>query len=891
MSPLYVSNSGTSSPLWDGLRPLLKGARQVDIAVAYATVQGARLLLQALDPVLGQGTVRLLVGCYLGGTRPDALRELLELARRGGEVLFIATPDIHFHPKVYRIVDHAGGEHLFVGSSNLSKDALRGGPDVYEWTVGLDQVQAGPLLAEARRQLEQLFASGIGQPLTAEAIDAFELLLAAQNVLPPAAMLDTEEPPTGFLLTPNEAQLRALEALAVAREQGHRRALVVAATGLGKTLLAALDSVRVVAPGQGRILVVAHRRELLKQAAVAFRRVRGEQESQGFIDQMNRQTSCDQVFASVWSLDQLTDTDLASFDYVVIDEAHHGTAASYRRIFELATPRFLLGLTATPERLDGSDVYALFHGVVACEVNLLEGIDKGWLVPFRYEGVFDPVDYDKLPWTGGNLGYTVKQLEAALTSDVRTARVIEVMGDPETDSHRTLVFCVSIAHAEHTAVALGQAGWRVGVVHSGPDALDPREAIRDLESRDLQVLVTVDMFNEGVDIPTLDRVLLLRPTDSPTVFLQQIGRGLRKSPGKERLLVIDLVGNHRRAHQHLALLGLAPGATLTAPTGQALRVPLPGGCELVLDVQVLDALKAIEQALGGPRRRLLTVLQQLAHGRTQRPSLSELLAQSGLMLSTVRALFGSWLGLLGEAKLLSSSDQELLASARAQEILDDVEETPMTGPHKMLLLGSMAQAGLATVSFAQARSLAQPYANTFGSGVWTPAINKAFPDEYPVAVLVKAHPSWCHAQAKSFSMGLPPALSAPLLQAIAERAEARMRQWLWRQSSPAGVKAKVVKNGTSLCLMLDKTEARKLGAPGTWIGLQRAGEVWFGKVMAVAINILQAEPASTGPNQATSALLSLTGSASFEQAQGRQLLLSPCQGDNPSVSWFEVREW
>jgi superfamily II DNA or RNA helicase/HKD family nuclease len=780
MSPLYA---GPLSPLWDGLAPLLRRAREVDVAVAYATVQGARLLRGSLEQALREGArVRLLVGSYLGGTRPDALRELLVLGGMGALVLFIADPHLHFHPKVYRVVDGDGFEHLFVGSSNLSRSALLGGPHVHEWTLGLERAQAGPLIDEAREHLERLFAS-LGQRLTPEEIERFEENLAQAPALPPAALLDPEEPPEGSSLTPNEAQRHALESLAQARQQGHRRALVVAATGLGKTLLAAFDS-RNVLPAGGRLLVVAHRRGLLDQAASAFGRVRGDHESQGFVDQASKQKDADQVFASIFCLDTFSDQELRAFDYVVIDEAHHGAAASYRRLFEVASPRFLLGMTATPERLDGADVYALFHGVVACEVQLLEGIQRGWLVPFAYRGVRDPVDYDQLSWTGGKLGYSAAQLDAALLSAARTRVLLAEMGAPHVDACRTLVFCVSIAHATHTAEALVAAGWQVAQVHSGPGALAPAAAIDALRRRQVQAIVAVDMFNEGVDIPEVDRIVMLRPTDSPTVFLQQLGRGLRKAPGKERLLVVDLVGNHRRAVQRLTWLGVGEGVVRNAPAGQALQVKLPGGSEVSLDVDALDAVQAVSRALGGPRARLRDAVVRLTEQAGQRPSLSALLSEAGLSLTTLHALFGTWLELLSAAGCLSDADRRLRASPEAVAILEDVEATEMTGPHKMILLGAMGQDRRTTVSFAKARELCPRYAAGLDASLWSSINPKKFPAPYPVDILVGAHGSWCRREGETFSLALPPPLEVDLLPAIAERAEARLRAWLRKKNLP-----------------------------------------------------------------------------------------------------------
>ncbi len=409
----------------------------------------------ALQEALARGcTLRLLAGCYLGGTLPEALRDLHALAAPfpNARVRFVEEPDRHFHPKVYRIVGRDGSVSLFVGSSNLSRDALTGARDALEWNLALDDATAAALLDDARDRLDVLFARE-GVPLDDAAIARWAQV--ARTFLPPATLLDAEEP-TRPPVTPNAAQREALQALAQVRREGYSRALVVAATGVGKTILAALDSCEVVPRGGGRVLFVAHRQELLVQARAAFERVRGDEGTHGFVHQDEKSVHADHVYASVWSLDALSDDALRRFDYVVVDEAHHGAAKSYRRLLDIVRPRFVLGLTATPERLDGANIYALFDGVVAWERSLLEAIDHGWLVPFRYFGVPDPVDYRSLEWTGGALGYRAADLEAAMLDDARTARVLEALADPRHAGRATLVFCVSIAHAERTATALGE---------------------------------------------------------------------------------------------------------------------------------------------------------------------------------------------------------------------------------------------------------------------------------------------------------------------------------------------------------------------------------------------------------------------------------------------------
>lgn len=841
--------AGDAPALWDGLRPRFNEAVEIDVVVAYLTVGGLKLVEQTLRRALdAQCRLRLLAGCYLGGTRPDALRALhaLTAGYENARVRFVEDPMRHFHPKVYRVVSRGGAVNLFVGSSNLSRDALTGRNDSVEWNLCLDDASAPALLDDARGRIDALFAVE-GAPLDEAMIARWEK--NAQRFLPPALILDSEEPWTP--VEPNAAQREALARLAELRAEGATRALVVAPTGVGKTILAALDAAAVLGQGKGRVLFVAHRLELLTQAQRSFERVRGDGWTHGFVHQSEKSTQADHVYASVWSLDALDDATLARFEYVVIDEAHHGASKSYRKLLARVRRAFVLGLTATPERLDGVSIYPLFDGVVAWEATLLQAIAKHWLVPFHYFGVPDPVDYKQLEWKGGSLGYDAAELERALLSDARIARVLEALADPKHSATRSLVFCVTIAHAEHMAAALRGAKLRVACVHSGPKATPRATAIRELEAGRLDAIVAVDVFNEGVDVPSLDRVVLLRPTDSPTVFLQQIGRGLRLHPGKKALTVLDLVGNHRRASVHLGLLGLGDDEITKAKPGETFHRAWSDGREVSLSPEAIDAVKALQKAIGGPRERLLTVTRELCEGGS-RPTLAEVVAQTGVSPSTITRLFASWLGLLGEAGVRSEDDEQLAASPAASKLLSEVESTDMSGAHKMILLGAMAERGLATVTvkdgagiFWEHLETNHPAARRFFVDAESGLYNGRFrapsniPRKYPMEVLAKKADLFV-LRGDTFTMRLPGDLSPGIVfAAINERAEARLYWYCRSRSSDGEVIADVVKNGKGVCLMLGKSGARYLGADGETITLVHGASRYEGLVRSVAINVIR----------------------------------------------------
>jgi superfamily II DNA or RNA helicase len=349
-------------------------------------------------------------------------------------------------------------------------------------------------------------------------------------------------------IQPREVQKLALVELDRLRQDGETRALVVAATGLGKTFLAAFD-----AHAANRVLFIAHREELLRQAESAFGRVYPTR-TRGWLgynrDELNREI----VFASIQTLsrpEQLKRPELERFDYIVVDEFHHAAADSYTRVLERVKPRFLLGLTATPFRGDQRDLLSLCDGNLAYQVGLLEAIDLGWLVPFRYHGVADVVTFtDDL--LSSLTAYDTAKLTLRFNTSERVALVL--LHYRKLAGRAALGFCVSIEHADFMAAQFAAAGIPAAAVHSGAGSMNRVMAVQQLANGQLAVLFTVDLFNEGVDIPVVDLVMFLRPTESMTIYLQQLGRGLRLSDGKTYLAVLDFIGNYRQAHVKLPLL-------------------------------------------------------------------------------------------------------------------------------------------------------------------------------------------------------------------------------------------------------------------------------------------------------------------------------------------------
>jgi superfamily II DNA or RNA helicase len=588
---------GRSTTLVQALRDELKHCASASFAVAFVMETGLDILEGDIRAAALRGArVRLLTSDYLGVTEPAALRRLLSIGATF-MVKCYETGRGSFHPKAY-LFEHADGSaRAFIGSANLSRTGLADG---IEWTWAVMESEFGP---ELQRRFTDLFESPLARLLTPEWIDAYQ----ARRVPHLIAELDAN-PTYVERLEPRPAQVIALQELDRLRAGGERRALVIAATGLGKTYLAAFDSLPF-----ARVLFVAHREELLRQACDAFRSVRPE-DSAGMVVGGHYEVDRHLVFATVQSLARVIDRDpreLEGFNYVIIDEFHHAAAPSYIALLEALKPQFLLGLTATPYRSDNRDLYALCDGNVAYEIGLFAAIGLGWLTPFHYFGVVDVVQYDDQLLNAARSGYNAGRLTAVFNTERRAALAVKHFRDHE--STAAIGFCVSIEHAKYMAQAFEAAGLPAMAVHSGSESADRVRAVRELTGGRVRILFVVDLFNEGVDIPCIDLVMFLRPTESMTVFVQQLGRGLRLHPGKRRLIVLDFIGNYRRAQFKLPFLtgveddspeAIAAALRMLATTEA--RSSLPETVEVHLEPLALEQLRSAVEAPSSLRDSLKT---------------------------------------------------------------------------------------------------------------------------------------------------------------------------------------------------------------------------------------------------------------------------------------------
>ena len=481
---------------------------------------------------------------------------------------------------------------IYIGSSNISKSALTSG---IEWNYRFSSKTDSHNYEKFYNTFLDLFEHH------SIVIDDDELKRYSKNWHRPAVskdldrydLQDDETTNNLALFEPRGAQIEALCALENTRAEGAGRALVQAATGVGKTYLAAFDS-----KDYERVLFVAHREEILKQAAQSFKNVRNS-DDYGFFDGESKCTDKSMIFASVATLgrsEYLNNKYFASdyFNYIVIDEFHHAVNDQYQRIVNYFKPQFLLGLTATPERMDGRNIYEICDYNVPYEISLKEAINKGMLVPFHYYGIFDDTDYSKLHIVRGR--YDEKELNETYIGNVHRYELIYKYYC-KYGSRQALGFCCSKEHAREMAREFSSRGIPSVAVFSdasGEYTEKRNVAIQKLKNGEIRAIFSVDMFNEGVDITSVDMVMFLRPTESPIVFLQQLGRGLRKCRGKEFLTVLDFIGNYEKAGRVRFLLeGKSDMYREGCHLSDTLR--FPDDCMVDFDLKLIDLFAEMDR--------------------------------------------------------------------------------------------------------------------------------------------------------------------------------------------------------------------------------------------------------------------------------------------------------
>jgi len=636
-SALLTGSSRTPS-LKSQLAKELSCCDSCDWLVSFIKLSGIMPLMPALQEFTskpapnGKPRLRIATTSYLGATDFKAVKLLVELPNTEVRVSY-DTKRTRLHAKSYIFHRETGFGSAYIGSANISRAAL---DDGLEWTAKISQYETAHLwqhtLAAFETHWEDTSEFSL---LTRDNLKEFESALVQEKGI------NIEKIETHFFdLRPFGFQQAILEDLSAEREAGKKKHLIIAATGTGKTMVAAFDYRNFCATHGGlpNLLFVAHREEILTQARSAFRQVLKNGSFGELLVGNSRPEEWRHVFCSVqsWNSRDLTNFKPEHFTYVVLDEAHHAAASSYQKLISHVKPVSLLGLTATPERSDGQDIRTDFDGSFTHEIRLPEAIERALLAPFHYYGVPDleGIDFSLIEWKRG--AYDVRQLASQIENNKSRAEWILSQVDrylPDLTSVCGLGFCVSVEHARFMAEFCNQKGLPSIALTASSSDEERLTARQRLDNRELRFIFTVDLYNEGIDIPRVDVVLFLRPTESLTVFLQQLGRGLRLHAEKSHLTVLDFIApqnrNFRFARRFRALTS-RPELPIDRQIDNGMPF-IPAGCHFFLEKQakehVLNNIKAATSRLRG--QRLVT---ELAHLRDHidNMSLSHLLEELGL---------------------------------------------------------------------------------------------------------------------------------------------------------------------------------------------------------------------------------------------------------------------
>lgn len=692
---LFTAGKGSPSLLTE-LRRELAACDQVDILVSFITHSGVRKLLDILHAITAVGSdgqprtrVRVLTTTYTGATEILALDELAKLP--GCEIrVSLDGRRTRLHAKAWLFRRRTGFGSAYVGSANLSGAALMGG---LEWTVKFTERGQPDLFERASAHFETLWEDSEFQRYD-PANQAHRRALS--DALRRESGDDIVARPTFFDLEPKTYQQEMLDQLQIEREHDRRRNLVVAATGTGKTVVAAFDYKRLCLKegGRPRLLFVAHREEILKQALRTYREVLRDHSFGELLVGGIEPESVDHLFATI---DSLTTRKLVTqwgeryWYAVVVDECHRLAAKRFDEFVGGIHPRILLGLTATPERSDGKPILGYFDnrpdGAPAVELRLWHALDQQLLSPFEYYACDDETDFSAVPWA--QAGETAAIDKLVTGNDLRARLVLNewrrLAGDPARG--RALVFCVSVGHAQYMTRSLIRAGIAAMCVVGETPQDERRRAPEMLARGEVCALVTCDLYNEGVDLPQVDTLLLLRPTQSPVLFQQQIGRGLRLAKGKESCLILDFVGRHREEFRFDRLLSTITGLS----RGQLIEAvdkgfgTLPPGCHIHLQRQTREqVLRSLRKLVQQNWRRLRTELQAYAALRGRNTiRLANFLREQAIELDDIYRSSGrsGWANLKRDAGLLTTppGDEDEYFGRRFSDLLhlDDPGRTDL----------------------------------------------------------------------------------------------------------------------------------------------------------------------------------------------------------------------
>ena len=738
-----LTNARDEPSLGAELRAELASADEVDLLCAFVRWHGIRVLEGALIELHERKIpFRVITTTYVGATERKALDKLV--AKYGAEVqVNYETQSTRLHAKAWLFRRKTGFNTAYVGSSNLSHSAL---VDGLEWNVRLSQISTPALIHKFSATFESYWNDPSFENYDPERdSERLDKALGRSANYGGADTLDL----SGIEVRPYPYQQTMLESLQAERNvHGHHRNLIIAATGTGKTIVAGLDYQNLLrASSSGlKILFVAHRMEILQQSQRVFREILMDGNFGELFVGGEKPERWNHVFASVQSLNSygVDRIDPQHFDVVVIDEFHHAEAKTYRRLLDHLKPKELLGLTATPERADGVDVKNdFFAGRAAAELRLWDALEADILVPFHYFGISDDVDLTTVEWKRGS--YTDAGLDAVYTgNDARTAKILVSLADIVTDVHdmRAIGFCVSVAHTAYMSRMFNAAGIKSTFVTGTTPRLEREESLRQLRSGEISCIFAVDVFNEGLDIPVVDTILMLRPTQSATIFLQQLGRGLRRAHGKAVLTVLDYIGQHRREYRldtrYRALTGFGR-SRLRREVASGFPF-LPSGSQLVLD---RVARKVVLDSISSQLKFKKDVVADIRSHAATRPSAHEYLLAEYLEDAErgIREIYTkwTWTDLSREAGLRGPTDDVVRPAGEEQLLRRMAAFVHVDDPERAEAYSRLATLGCPP--YAEFTERDQRYARMLVFTLW-PDGNK-FASYQAALVQLRATPTVC----------------------------------------------------------------------------------------------------------------------------------------------------